>query len=174
MKGTIWLYGGISGAVIIGSMIVTMNLAGALADAEWLGYLTMIVALSVIFLAVKRYRDQELGGVIRFGTAFMLGLGIAAVASLAYVILWEVYLSVTDYAFMRDYTQSILEARMAEGLSDAAMQVEIDSMNKLEAQYANPLYRLPITFLEIFPVGLLVALGAAGVLRNSKVLPAHG
>ncbi len=177
MKRTIWLYGSISGAVIIGSMIVTMNLAGTgsdLADSEWLGYLTMIVALSVIFLGVKRYRDQELGGVIRFGTAFMLGLGIAAVASLAYVIIWEVYLSATDYAFMRDYTQSILEARMAEGLSDAAMQVEIDSMNKLEAQYANPLYRLPITFLEIFPVGLLVALGAAGVLRNSKVLPAHG
>ena len=176
MTRTIWLYGGISGGVIIGSMIARMNLGtdGLLADSEWLGYLTMIVALSVIFLAVKRYRDQELGGVIRFGTAFMLGLGIAAVASLAYVIIWEVYLSATDYAFMRDYTQSILEARMAEGLSDAAMQVEIDSMNKLEAQYANPLYRLPITFLEIFPVGLLVALGAAGVLRNSKVLPAHG
>ena len=45
MKSTIWLYGGISGAVIIGSMIVTMNLAGPLADADWLGYLTMIVAL---------------------------------------------------------------------------------------------------------------------------------
>ena len=173
MKRTIWLYGSISGAVITGSMIVTMNVA-ALADSEWLGYLTMIVALSVIFLAVKRYRDRELGGVIRFGTAFMLGLGIAAVASLAYVILWEVYLSATDYAFMRDYAQSILEARMAEGLSDTAMQVEIDSMNKLEAQYANPLFRLPMTFLEIFPVGLVVALGAAGVLRNSKVLPAHG
>ncbi len=173
MKSTIWLYGSISGAVIIGSIIMTMNVT-ALADSEWLGYLTMIVALSVIFLAVKRYRDRELGGVIRFGTAFMLGLGIAAVASLAYVIIWEVYLSATDYAFMQDYTRSILEARMAEGLSDTAMQVEIDSMNKLEAQYANPLFRLPMTFLEIFPVGLVVALGAAGVLRNSKVLPAHG
>ncbi len=169
MKRTIWMYGSISGAVIIGTMIVTMNLLG---DSEWLGYLTMIVALSVIFLAVKRYRDQELGGVIRFGTALMLGLGIAAVASVAYVILWEVYLSATDYAFMRDYTQSILEAHQAEGLSGPALQVEIDSMNELEAQYANPLFRLPITFLEIFPVGLIVALGAAAVLRNSKVLPA--
>ncbi len=177
MKRTIWLYGSISGAVIIGSMIVTMNLAGTgsdLADSEWLGYLTMIVALSVIFLGVKRYRDQELGGVIRFGTAFMFGLGIAAVASLAYVILWEVYLFATDYAFFRDYTQSILAAFEAEGLVGAALQVEIDSMNELKARYANPLYRLPMTFLEIFPVGLLVALGAAGVLRNSKVLPAHG
>ena len=101
-------------------------------------------------------------------------LGIAAVASLAYVILWEVYLSATDYAFIKDYTQSILAAHEAEGLSGPALQVAIDSMNKLEAQYANPLFRLPMTFLEIFPVGLVVALGAAAVLRNSKVLPAHG
>ena len=60
MTRTIWLYGGISGGVIIGSMIARMNLGtdGLLADSEWLGYLTMIVALSVIFLAVKPYRDQ--------------------------------------------------------------------------------------------------------------------
>ena len=56
----------------------------------------------------------------------------------------------------------------------AALQVEIDWMNELKARYANPLYRLPMTLLEIFPVGLVVALGAAAVLRNSKVLPAHG
>ena len=125
---------------------------GNLAHADLdLGYLTMIVALSVIFLGVKRYRDQELGGVIRFGTAFMLGLGIAAVASLAYVILWEVYLSATDYAFIRDYTESILAAFEADGLVGAALQVEIDSMNELKARYANPLYRLPMTFLDIFP-----------------------
>ena len=90
------------------------------------------------------------------------------------MILWEVYLSVTDYAFIQDYTQSILAAREAEGLSGTALQVEIDSMSELEAQYANPLFRLPMTFMEIFPVGLVVALGAAAVLRNSKALPAHG
>lgn len=177
MKSTMWLYGTISGAVIIGSMIGTMSLAGTdskLAQSEWLGYLTMIVALSVIFLGVKRYRDRELGGVIRFGTAFMLGLGIAAVASLAYVVIWEVYLAATDYSFIRDYTQSVLAAREAEGLSGSALQAVVDNMNQLEARYANPAFRLPMTFLEIFPVGLLVALVAAAVLRNSKVLPAHG
>ncbi len=173
MKRTILLYGSISGAVIIGTMIVTMNLAATVAESEWLGYLTMIVALSVIFLGVKRYRDQQLGGVIRFGTAFVLGLGIAVVASLAYVIVWEAYLFATDYAYIRDYTQSILGALEAQGLVGAALQAEVDSMNELKTQYANPLFRLRITFLEIFPVGLAVALAAAAVLRNSKVLPAH-
>ena len=35
------------------------------------------------------------------------------------------------------------------------------------------LFRLPQPFLEIFSVGLVVALVAAAVLRNSKVLPAQ-
>lgn len=39
-------------------------------------------------------------------------------------------------------------------------------------QYANPLFRFPMTFGEIFPVGLLITLISAAVLRNLKVLPA--
>ncbi len=37
--------------------------------------------------------------------------------------------------------------------------------------YRNPLFRIPMTFIEIFPVGLLVALISAALLRNPKLLP---
>jgi hypothetical protein len=37
---------------------------------------------------------------------------------------------------------------------------------QFRAQYSNPLYRLPVTFLEVFPAGLLVSLGSAAMLRN--------
>jgi len=37
----------------------------------------------------------------------------------------------------------------------------------------NPLFRLPMTFVEIFPVGLLIALVSAGLLRNPRFLPAR-
>ena len=47
-------------------------------------------------------------------------------------------------------------------------------MERLREQYANPVFRLPITFLEIFPVGLLITLVSAGLLRNSELLPAVG
>ena len=46
-------------------------------------------------------------------------------------------------------------------------------MEKFKQQYANPLFRVPATFLEIFPVGLLISLISAAVLRNSKILPAQ-
>jgi hypothetical protein len=39
--------------------------------------------------------------------------------------------------------------------------------------YKNPLVRMPMTFVEMFPVGLLVSLITAAVLRNSRILPAR-
>ena len=168
-------YGAIAGSLVIGSMIISLTLAGKDADMtgqQWLGYLIMIVALSLIFLGVKRYRDRELGGVIKFATAVQLGLGITLVASLIYVVVWEVNLSLTDHAFIDDYTEAVLADKEAAGLSEAEMQDAVAEMETLKERYANPLFRLPMTFLEIFPVGLLISLIAAALLRNSRFLPA--
>ena len=171
----ILVYGAIAGAVIIGSMILSLAVAGTeenMPMLEWVGYLIMIVALSIIFVGIKKYRDQELGGVIKFGSAFWVGLGITAVASLVYVLAWEVNLSVTDYAFIDDYTQSVLDAREAEGVTDEALTEVRLEMEQLKERYQKPLFRLPMTFMEIFPVGLLITIISAAILRNSKVLPA--
>lgn len=43
----------------------------------------------------------------------------------------------------------------------------------MRVQYAHRLYRIPETFLEIFPVGLVVALLSAVALRFPKFLPAR-
>lgn len=172
MKRIILVFGAISGVVAIGSMILSLALAGDGTGSVWLGYLVMIVALSLIFLGIKRYRDQELGGVIRFGTAMLLGLGITLVASLIYVAVWEVNLAMTDYAFIEDYAQSVLANKEAEGLAGAALEAEVASMETFKTRYANPLFRMPMTFLEIFPVGLIISLISAGLLKNDKFAPA--
>ena len=75
------VYGAIAGAIVVAVIVagLTLDLPNHF-HSEWFGYLVMLVALSLIFVGVKRYRDVECGGVIRFGRAFGLGLGIAAVA----------------------------------------------------------------------------------------------
>jgi hypothetical protein len=78
----------------------------------------------------------------------------------------------TDHAFINRYAEGIVAARRAEGLSGPELEAVITGMENMKAQYANPLFRLPMTFLEIFPVGLLIALISAAILRNPKVLPA--
>ena len=176
MQKYVFTYGGIAGAVIILSMILSLSLAGIesenMASLQWLGYLIMIVAFSLIFIGIKRYRDRELGGVIKFSTAALLGLGMTLIASVIYVVVWEINLELTDHAFIADYTRSAIEKKEAAGVSGAELEAYVAEMAKMEEQYANPLFRVPITFLEIFPVGLLISLVAAAVLRNSRFLPA--
>lgn len=167
-------YGLLSGFVIIVTMIAGIALSDSRSffSSEWFGYLVMLVALTFIFVGVKRYRDVERGGVIRFGPAFAMGLGIAAAAGVAYVTVWEVYLAMTDYKFMDQYIAGIMRARQAAGASAAVMAEEMAKLESMRVNYANPLFRIPMTFLEIFPVGLLVSLVSALLLRNPKVLPA--
>ncbi len=177
MKKTIFTYGLISGAVIAVSVSLSLAMDTSnehLAGLEWLGYAVMILAFSVIFVAIKGYRDKELGGVIRFGTAFGIGIAITGVASVFYVVAWEITLAITDYAFIEDYTQSLLAAREAAGATAAELATYAEEMAVMKERYGNPLFRVPITFLEILPVGLLITLVSSAVLRNSKVLPADG
>jgi Protein of unknown function (DUF4199) len=170
------IYGGLAGAIAITGMCATlaMHLFGHGSAAMWAGYLIMLAALSLIFVGVKRYRDVECGGVIRFGRAFALGLGMAVVAGLIYALGWELYIAVSGYDFIADYTRSTLEGLRARGATQAAIDSKAAEMRAFATSYRNPLVRMPLIFVEIFPVGLLVALVTAGLLRNPKVLPARG
>jgi len=137
-----------------------------------LGYLTMLLGLSLVFVAIKRHRDQDLGGVIRFWPAFGLGLAISFVASLLYALAWEVALAVTGMDFAGDWARHVIEQKRAAGVSGAALDAVVAEMDEFRRQYASPLYRVPMTLLEILPVGLLVSLVSAGLLRNPRFLRA--
>jgi riboflavin transporter FmnP len=171
MTRIIITHGLISGVVIIFGILGTMTMSGG--HSLWLGYLIMLVALSSILVGVKQYRDRELGGTIGFGKALLMGVGIATVASTAYMLIWEVYLALTHYTFMDQYISAILAAKRAAGVTGAAYQKAVAETDAMRAQYANPLIRMPMTFMEIFPVGLLIAFVSAALLRNARFLPAR-
>jgi hypothetical protein len=169
------VYGGLSGAVAISVLVFSLafNLPNH-THSLWFGYLVMLVALSLIFVGVKRYRDVECGGVVTFGRAFAIGLGIALVAAAIYALGWELYLAVSGKDFMAEYTASILDRMRAEGATPAAIAAKTAEMRSMAEAYRNPLFRLPMTFVEIFPVGLVVTLVSAALLRNPRLLPARG
>lgn len=102
-----------------------------------------------------------------------VGLGIAAVAGVIYAIGWEITLVVTDYAFIDAYAHTLVDGVKAEGLSAEVEAAKITEIAENMEMYRNPLFRLPITFVEIFPVGLIVAVISALILKNAKVLPAR-
>lgn len=171
MVRMILVYGVIAGAIAIGVMTIDMMLG---VHSLAIGYLVLFAALSLIFISIKRYRDDALGGVIRFGTAAALGLGIAAVASLVYVVGWEIYLWSTDYGFLGHYVAADIEAKRAAGASATELaRLQSEGAAMVESYNGNLLVRILYTLAEVLPVGIVVALVSAALLRNSGFLPAR-
>lgn len=175
MLRVILMYGIIGGIIVAVPMALTMNstAAGTIPEnAALYGYLSMLLAFTMVFVGIKHYRDKVLGGVIRFLPALGVGLGISAVASLFWVVGWEATLA-SGFDFGGAYTDSVVAAAQARGAAPAEVESLRTETAEFLAMYANPLFRLPITFVEMFPLGVLISLVSAALLRNSRFLPAR-
>jgi hypothetical protein len=169
------IYGIIGGIIVAVPMLVSMRAttAGEIpANAALYGYLSMLLAFTMVFVGVKHYRDKVLGGVIRFLPALGVGLGISAVASLFWVVGWEITLA-AGFDFGTAYTDSLARAAEARGAPAAEIERIRAETAEFLVMYAHPLFRLPITFVEMFPIGVLISLLSAALLRNSRFLPAR-
>ena len=173
MRKIIFTYGLISGGIIIISTLGTISIWNTNQHffSEWLGYLVMIVALSLVFFGIKSYRDNQQGGVINFKTALGIGLGISLVASVIYTTSWEIYFQNSDSSFMDNYEAHYIRKMEKDGATVEEIANKKSEIAEWRELSKNPLVRIGITFTEIIPVGILISLIAAGILRRSEILP---
>lgn len=177
MIRTVLIYGAVGGLIVAVPMVglmLTLTEETAPENGALYGYLTMIVALTTVFLGVKHYRDKTLGGVVRFWPALGVGLAISAVASSIYVVGWEISLAFSGFDFGAAASKMMLDSARAGGATEAELQTVAAQAESFVRMYQNPLFRLPITFAEIFPIGALISLISAAVLRNRGFMPARG
>jgi len=171
MKKVVLNYGLISGAIIAVFLFISCPLRDAdvldMDNGMWYGYGTMVIALSFIFLGIKNFRDKHAGGVITFGKAFAIGILIATIASLMYAIAWEICLKTVARDFLDTWTQEYL-ASLKSRVPEAEYLEKQQEMAGLSELYKNPFARFGMTILEIFPVGLLITLFSAAVLRKKN------
>ena len=169
MKKIVWTFGLISGAVMALFMAVTFPFVGSHGAADAIvGYAGMVGAFLLVYFGVRSYRDNVLNGTISFGRAFGVGLLIAAIASLCYVASWEVIYHTFAPDFYAKYGQSMVDQARQSGKSAAEVaKIEAD-MNTMVKRTENPLFVIVMTFAEPFPVGLVIALVSAGVLRRRR------
>lgn len=134
---------------------------------ELLGYTTMVVAFLAVFVGVRAYRERNGGGTITFKRAFKVGILITLIASAIHVVTWQiVYFNfIPDFGEL--YAQHMIEKMRAQGATAAAIEAEMVKMKQFAELYKNPLFNAGITFLEVFPVGLIVTLISAAILRRT-------
>ncbi|MGO4209231.1 DUF4199 domain-containing protein [Terriglobus sp. 2YAB30_2] len=170
MKKVILTFGLIAGAISASLMVVSMAFADRIGfDRGYVvGYTTIVISSLVIFFGVKSYRDNVSDGTVTFGRAFLVGLGIAVISCLCYVAAWEILYYNFMPDFMDKYAAYQVTKLKASGADAITVQKQMDGIARMKVLYANPLYNAAMTFLEPFPVALLVTLGSAVILRRPK------
>lgn len=171
MKKNVLVFGLISGLVVSLTMAISMLTVNNNPEIELgntsliVGYLSMLVAFSLIYVAVKNYRDKQNNGLISFGKAFLMGLYICLIASTMYVIVWAFIYNVYMPDFMEKYSEQMLKAARATG-TPAELQEKTAEMAKYKELYKSPFFFTLMTYAEIIPVGLLVSLITALLLKK--------
>lgn len=170
MKKIVLTFGLISGLISVAMMAVTLPLTmNGVIDfdkGQIIGYTSMVLSFLLVFFGIRSYRENVSGGVVTFGKAFQVGILITVLSCLVYVVAWEIYYFNFDSDFLDKYAAHILEKMRAEGATEAAMVARRTQMAEFEEMYQNPLINAALTFMEPFPVGLIVTLVSAAILRR--------
>lgn len=168
MKKVVLTFGLLSGAVVAVLMSINTVFAEQIGfdRAVFVGYTTILASMLFVYFGTRSYRDNVLGGRITFGRAFGVGILITLISCAFYVAAWLVLY----YNFMPDfgdkYGAYLVESVRARGGSQAEIDDMIKQANDAKAMLANPMINAAVTFTEPFPVGLLVTLISAAVLRT--------
>lgn len=175
MQRTVWVFGLISGALLSLFMIITLPLANTIGidKGEIFGYTGMVLGFLLVYFGIRSYRDNIADGRISFGRAFTIGILITIISSACYVVTWEVIYFKVMPDFGAKYAQHMIQAAQASGASQEAIQAKVKAAQEFQRMYDKPLYNAAITFIEPFPVGLVITLICAGILRRQNKRGGH-
>jgi hypothetical protein len=170
MKKIVLTFGLVSGAILSTMLAITMPFQDAIGfdRGAIIGYTSMVLAFLLIYFGVRSYRDTVAGGTVRFGRAFVVGALIAVVASLCYVVTWEVIYFKVAPDFMVKYQGHVLEKARTDGESEAQLAARKAQMERFAKLYENPAINAAVTFVEPLPVALIVALVSARLLSRRR------
>jgi len=176
MKRIVLTFGFIAGGILSAMMFATVPFLDHIGNdrGEIIGYTTMVLAFLMVYFGIRSYRDNVAGGTIGFGRAFAVGIQITLIACVCYVASWEVIYYKLMPDFGDKYAAGVIEKAKTSGATPAQVAETTRKMEEFKAMYKNPLFNVAMTFVEPFPVGLVITLVCAGVLRRKRRTPALG
>ncbi|WP_126974180.1 DUF4199 domain-containing protein [Gynurincola endophyticus] len=164
MKKIVLLTGSIIGTILTINMLLMVNRLYSNPDFKGndvVGYTVFILLFSLIFFGIRNYRNKYLGGFISFSKALVTGVWITLVASSIYVIVWLFYYYLFVPDFIDVYTNHVLKNCAPGDL--AAKTAEMESFKE---SYKNPAFVVFSTFLEVAPIGFIVSIISALILKK--------
>jgi len=164
MKKIILIFGLVIGAILAANAIIVINIMYSDTDFKGndvVGYATMVIMFSLIYFGVRNYRNNYLDGKISFLKALKTGALICLVASTVYVVLGLSYY----YLFAPDFLDVFSEHVIRNAAPDE-VEAKTAQMANFKEMYKNPLFAILISYFEVMPVGMIVALFSAFIVKK--------
>lgn len=169
MKKLIIKFGLIGAALVVGIPLLSIAFIGTGADSlalgEIIGYSTMVIAMLMILIVQANYRKEQ-EGLLSFGDAFKIGLGISAIGGLAFGLYNTVYVLWIDPEFNEKYfaysmgldrgTPSF-QQQYAEAMSGSNFMYSISGQAIL-------------MYLTVFLIGFVVSIIGGLILQRKQKL----
>ena len=136
-----------------------------------LGYSAMVLAFLLVFFGIRSYRETVGNGHISFGRAFQVGILITLISSICYIVAWEIIYFNFLPDFVEKYSSYVIEKERASGASAEQIAQKAEEIRNIKWVYESPLLIAAVTFLEPFPVGLIMTVISALILRKRREVP---
>jgi hypothetical protein len=154
------ILGGIIAAIVMASMAFYMKTNPGVEPNAMIGFAGMLLAFIFLILGIKQQRTID-NGTIFFGKAFLMGLGISFVLSTIYVLIWLVIYYNFFPDFMEKYGEMVIKNTKPEELA-----IKTTEINQMKEWYKSPLMVILLTYMEILPIGIVISLIGALVLKK--------
>jgi hypothetical protein len=161
-------FGLISGAISSLMMIALVTFGDRIGfdRGAIIGNTSIVLSFLMVFFGIRTYRDNIGNGQITFLKGFAVGISITLISCICYVVTWEVIYYNFIPGFWDHYGAHLAEKLRASGASPAAVQAKLQQVAKYKELYKNPLFNAALTFIDPFPIGLVITLISAAVLRR--------
>ncbi|MDA3613804.1 DUF4199 domain-containing protein [Polluticaenibacter yanchengensis] len=172
MQKNILVHGLIAGIIVSVIMLFSMNYySHCQGNIDWntsmlVGYASMLIAFSMVFVGIRNYRNKFNNGVISFKKAFQIGILITLIASTIYVLSWLVFYFYFIPDFMDKYGVQEIQNMKTSGATVAEIESKTKEIAAFSKMYKNPFFNALMTYAEILPVGLIVTLISAFILKR--------
>lgn len=169
MKRTVLTFGLISGVASALMMVSILPFRDRIGfeNGATVGYTVIVLSCLLVFPGIRSYRENVGGGQITFGRAFAVGILITLVSSACYVITWEIIYFNFMPDFCDKYASYMVEKVRASGGSQQAIEATLQQMKSMKAMLNNPFINAAFSFIEPFPIGLIITLISAAILRKN-------
>jgi len=157
------LLGGLVVSIIMLSLTMYMKFNPQYEPSTFIGFLSIILANVFVVLGILQQRKDNSGS-ISFGSAFKTGLLISLITSTIYVGVWLIIYYNFFPDFMERYGELALKKAKPEDLVKTTAEI-----NQMKTWYKSPILVILLTYMEVFPAGIVVAFFASLGLKRKPI-----